>query len=70
MTATLSATTTYAASAAFSPDAAPLGHAVARPVVDGLDQSVCGVLVTVRADEHWVAEPGSDRCAECLRITG
>lgn len=69
MTATLHATSTYAASSPRFPGAADLGHAVARPVVDGLDQSVCGVLVTVRADEDWAAVPGSHRCEECARIT-
>jgi hypothetical protein len=69
MTAGLIATSTYAASAVPFPDAGSVIHAVARPVVDGLDQSVCGVLVSVRAAEHWVPEPGSGRCEECARIT-
>jgi hypothetical protein len=70
MTATLTATSTYAASAAHLPGAAGHGHAVARPVVDGLDQSVCGVLVSVRAGEDWAVVPGDDRCEECTRIAG
>jgi len=68
MTATLHATSTYAASAAHLPTTGDLTHAVARPVVDGLDQSVCGVLVTVRARQDWTALPGADRCEECTRI--
>ena len=70
MTATLHATSTYAASAAHLPGAGHLTHAVARPVVDGLDQSVCGVLVTVRAGQDWSALPGPDRCEECTRVAG
>ncbi|SOE01482.1 hypothetical protein [Blastococcus haudaquaticus] len=70
MTATLHATSTYATSAAHLPGAARLSHAVARPVVDGLDQSVCGVLVTVRAGQDWAAPSGAGRCEECTRIAG
>ncbi|MCF6745040.1 hypothetical protein E9529_12275 [Blastococcus sp. KM273128] len=70
MTATLHATSSYAASAAHLPGARPLTHAVARPVVDGLDQSLCGVLVSVRSQEDWVTVPGSSRCEECTRIAG
>jgi hypothetical protein len=69
MTATLHATSTYAASAAHLPGAANLTHAVARPVVDGLDQSVCGVLVSVRAEQDW-AGVADGRCEECTRIAG
>ncbi|TFV68186.1 UNVERIFIED_ORG: hypothetical protein E4P37_00420 [Bacillus sp. AZ43] len=70
MTATLQTTSTHAASAAHLPSTPELRHAVARPVVDGLDQSVCGVLVVVRADQDWGAVPGAVRCAECSRIAG
>lgn len=70
MTATLSATSSYAASAAHLPGAGHLTHAVARPVVDGLDQSLCGVLVSVRAQEDWTTVPGAGRCEECARIAG
>jgi hypothetical protein len=70
MTATLHATSTYAASAAHLPGAANLAHAVARPVVDGLDQSACGVLVSVRAEQDWTAVAGPGRCQECTRIAG
>ena len=47
-----------------------LGHAVARPVVDGLDASVCGQLVTVTAAEDWATAEGEARCEECTRIAG
>lgn len=70
MTVTLVETSTYATSAAPFPDERGLHHAVARPVVDGLDQAVCGVLVVVRAEQDWGVEPGVDRCEECVRITG
>jgi hypothetical protein len=33
--------------------AGTVAHAVARPVVDGLGASVCGVLVTAIADMDW-----------------
>jgi hypothetical protein len=47
-----------------------IAHAVARPVVDGLDSSVCGQLVTVTAAQDWAtAQPGT-RCEECTRIAG
>ncbi|MGY1804336.1 hypothetical protein ACI78T_13750 [Blastococcus sp. SYSU D00922] len=45
-------------------------HAVARPVVDGLDASLCGQLVTVSAAADWASAPASDRCAECTRLAG
>lgn len=45
-----------------------LVHAVAKPVVDGLESSVCGLLVTATAGRDWSADPGSARCAECARI--
>ena len=43
-------------------------HAVAKPVVDGLDSSVCGLLVTASAGRDWSVDPGAARCAECARI--
>jgi len=70
MTASLYATSTYAASAAHHPGAGRQAHAVARPVVDGLDQSVCGVLVSVRAWQDWTTVSGANRCEECARIAG
>jgi hypothetical protein len=45
-----------------------LVHAVAKPVVDGLESSVCGLLVTATAGRDWSADPGTARCAECARI--
>jgi hypothetical protein len=47
-----------------------VAHAVARPVVDGLDSSVCGLLVRATAAEDWAATPAADRCEECARIAG
>jgi hypothetical protein len=48
---------------------ADVAHAVARPVVDGLEASVCGVLVVAAAGEDWPAS-GAHRCEECARIAG
>lgn len=45
-----------------------LVHAVAKPVVDGLESSVCGLLVTASAARDWSADPGAARCEECARI--
>ncbi|WP_116449889.1 hypothetical protein [Blastococcus litoris] len=45
-------------------------HAVARPVVDGLDASLCGQLVTVSASEDWATAWSGDRCEECARLAG
>ena len=45
-------------------------HAVARPVVDGLDSSVCGQLVTASATMDWVSSGAPARCEECARIAG
>ncbi|GAA4739691.1 hypothetical protein GCM10023328_20940 [Modestobacter marinus] len=62
---------THVASTAHDPRSSDrVTHAVARPVVDGLDQSVCGVLVSAVADQDWLAFPGADRCPECTRIAG
>jgi hypothetical protein len=48
---------------------ANLAHAVAKPVVDGLERSVCGVLVTAIAHLDWQMVWGVPRCQECERIT-
>ena len=45
-------------------------HAVARPVVDGLDSSVCGLLVTAAATTDWGSDGSRARCEECARIAG
>jgi hypothetical protein len=45
-------------------------HAVAKPVVDGLDSSVCGLLVTATAAEDWAGVQNVRRCEECSRIAG
>jgi hypothetical protein len=45
-------------------------HAVAKPVVDGLESSVCGLLVTATAGRDWPTAPDAPRCAECARIAG
>ncbi len=45
-------------------------HAVARPVVDGLDSSVCGELVTATAAADWLSVRNAPRCEECARIAG
>ena len=47
-----------------------VGHAVARPVVDGLDSSLCGSLVTVSAADDWATARTPHRCAECTRLAG
>lgn len=47
-----------------------VSHAVAKPAVDGLESSVCGVLVTATAGRDWPTGPGAPRCAECARIAG
>ena len=50
--------------------AADVAHAVAEPAVDGLESSVCGVLVVAAADEDWPATRAGRRCEECARIAG
>jgi hypothetical protein len=45
-------------------------HAVARPAVDGLEVSVCGVLVSAIAGTDWHEVRGAPRCEECARIAG
>jgi hypothetical protein len=47
-----------------------LAHAVATPAVDGLEQSVCGVLVTAIPSQDWQLVWGVPRCDECQRIIG
>jgi hypothetical protein len=69
MQGTYGAQGSYAAAAAHLTTDGP-GHAVARPVVDGLDQSLCGVLVSVRADQDWGSVTSGGRCEECARIAG
>jgi hypothetical protein len=49
---------------------ADLAHAVAKPAVDGLEESVCGVLVTAISDLDWQTVWGVPRCEECQRIAG
>jgi hypothetical protein len=78
MTASLYVTGTHVASVAHDPlrdgrDLArtvQLAHAVARPVVDGLADSACGVLVTAIADLDWQMVWGVPRCEECERLVG
>jgi hypothetical protein len=78
MTSSLYVTGTHVASVEHHPlqdgrdlrRAVTLAHAVARPVVDGLAASVCGVLVTAIADVDWHDLGGVPRCAECQRIAG
>ena len=50
--------------------AGDVAHAVARPVVDGLESSVCGVLVVARAAADWPPTGGGPHCAECIRVAG
>jgi hypothetical protein len=47
-----------------------VAHAVARPVVDGLEASVCGVLVVAHSAADWPASGGGPQCQECARIAG
>ena len=78
MTASLYVTGTHVASVAHDPlrdgrdldRAVQLAHAVARPVVDGLADSACGVLVTAIADQDWQTLWGVPRCEECERLVG
>jgi len=50
--------------------AAGVAPAVARPAVDGLKSSVCGVLVTATAARDWTLAADDSRCDECARIAG
>jgi hypothetical protein len=77
MTASLFVTGTPASSGRRDPgdDAAPdisavVAHAVAKPTVDGLESSVCGVLVTATAARDWPFAADGVRCEECARIAG
>jgi hypothetical protein len=47
-----------------------VAHAVAKPVVDGLESSVCGLLVTATAARDWLSVGEGTRCEECARIAG
>ena len=53
-----------------APNRVAVAHAVAKPTVDGLESSVCGVLVTATAAEDWPSTGESRRCEECARIAG
>ena len=72
MTASLYATTSLYAVAreAGAVHRSGLSHAVSRPVVDGLAQSECGLLVDVAADRDWRDLVSRVRCAECERVAG
>jgi len=78
MTASLYVTGTHVASVAHDPlrdgrdldRTVQLAHAVARPVVDGLADSACGVLVTAIADLDWQMVWAVPRCEECQRLVG
>ena len=52
------------------PSHADVAHAVSKPVVDGLEVSVCGVLVTAIAAQDWPTERPTPSCPECSRIAG
>ncbi|MGY2077972.1 hypothetical protein [Blastococcus sp. SYSU DS0828] len=45
-------------------------HAVAKPVVDGLEASLCGQLVRATAAQDWPTQHGTARCGECARLAG
>jgi hypothetical protein len=47
-----------------------VAHAVAKPVVDGLEASVCGELVRAAAADDWPSAGHAARCEECARIAG
>ncbi len=49
---------------------ADVAHAVAKPVVDGLEVSVCGLLVIAVAAQDWPTPRTAPRCEECSRIAG
>ena len=79
MTASLFATGTHAASvgrphrkddADMVSPVVGVAHAVAKPVVDGLESSVCGLLVTATAADDWLSFRDAPRCEECSRIAG
>jgi hypothetical protein len=68
MTASLFATGTPVPT--YRRDSRAVAHAVARPVVDGLESSVRGVLVTATATRDWRVAADGERCKECARIAG
>ena len=78
MTARLQVTDAHVASVEVDPAAvgreqntvASVAHAVGKPVIDGLESAVCGVLVRAIADLDWDAVTGLQRCDECQRIAG
>ncbi|WP_346621915.1 hypothetical protein [Blastococcus montanus] len=47
-----------------------VAHAVAKPVVDGLEASLCGQLVRAAAAQDWPTNRDAARCEECARIAG
>jgi hypothetical protein len=73
MTASLFVTGTHAVGVGRGDDRRTsdgVAHAVAKPVVDGLDVSACGLLVTAVTAQDWAATRIAPRCAECTRIAG
>jgi len=79
MTARLNVTSAHVASVEHDPRSSAGGdgnrvvsvaHAVAGPVVDGLESSVCGVLVSAISDLGWEAVPEAQKCEECRRVAG
>ena len=71
MTASLFVTGTHAllrGERGTAPDG--VAHAVAKPVVDGLEMSVCGLLVTAAAAQDWSTGRVGPGCEECARIVG
>ncbi len=77
MTASRYVTGTHVMSVAHDPLVAPSArldgsttHAVARPAVDGLEVSVCGLLVSAVAGTDWHEAHGVPRCGECARVAG
>ncbi|MGY2065542.1 hypothetical protein [Blastococcus sp. SYSU DS0619] len=47
-----------------------VAHAVAKPVVDGLEASLCGQLVRATAAQDWTSDRPAARCEECARLAG
>ncbi len=47
-----------------------MAQAVARPSVDRLDSSMCGVLVTALIDSSREVVPDLPKCTECRRVAG
>jgi hypothetical protein len=52
------------------PRTADVAHAVWKPAVDGLEVSVCGLLVTAVATQDWPVARSTPPCQECARIAG